>query len=79
MVLTGIVLITMSKRFLGFLREKTILGKKSLVLDEHKEIHKFTGMLVFFFSVLHSFGHLFGTLIKLTSSTNLESTKLIYK
>ncbi len=61
MVLTGLVLITMSKRFLGFLREKTFLGKKSLILDEHKEVHKFTGMLIFFFSVAHSIAHLAGT------------------
>jgi predicted ferric reductase len=72
MVLIAIVLITMSKRFLGFLRERTPLGKRSLILDEHKEVHKFTGIGIFIFSILHTLGHLAGSATSVSSMNNVE-------
>jgi len=87
-ILTVIVMLTICRDMLTWLRSTKCANCFTTLLDEHITVHKVCGILIFFYSVLHTIGHLYGTFYVLSTNTldtdnsylhtHLDSTNYMY-
>ena len=81
LILTLMCILAISRDLLTALRCRGCCGAHcSCILNEHLMYHKFCGFLIMVFSVLHTVGHLYGTLPAMANETDLDvlNSKLTY-
>ena len=72
LILVMFCIFFISRDMLTALRCRGCCGSHcSIILNEHVEYHKFCGILIAFFSVLHTIGHLYGTYPAMANASNL--------